>query len=71
MPEFLELPVKEYAQVYKEDTDKTLPQKLDSNLRYAFFSTIATGGKVTDQVLQGHAPGTLCLLQNPETRICR
>jgi len=37
MPHFPELPVKEYAQVYKEDTDKTLPQKLDSNLRYAFF----------------------------------
>ncbi len=45
MPEFPELPVKEYAQVYKEDTDKTLPQKLDTNLRYGFFSTIATGGK--------------------------
>ena len=35
----------EYAQVYKEDTDKALPEKLDPNLRYAFFSTIATGGK--------------------------
>ena len=45
MPEFPQLPVKEYAQVYKGDTDKILPQKLDSNLRYAFFSTIATGGK--------------------------
>lgn len=45
MPQFPELPVKEYAQVYKEDTDKALPDKLDPNLRYAFFSTIATGGK--------------------------
>jgi len=45
MPQFPELPVKEYAQVYKEDTDKSLPEKIDQNLRYAFFSTIATGGK--------------------------
>ena len=45
MPQFPELPVKEYAQVYKEDTDKPLPLKLDQNLRYAYFSTIATGGK--------------------------
>jgi serine/threonine-protein kinase len=45
MPQFPELPVKEYAQVYKEDTDKALPEKLDPNLRYAFFSTIAKGGK--------------------------
>ena len=45
MPQFPELPVKEYAQVYKEDTDKPLPRKLDQNLRYAYFSTIATGGK--------------------------
>jgi serine/threonine protein kinase len=45
MPQFPELPVKEYAQVYKEDTDKALPEKIDQNLRYAYFSTIAKGGK--------------------------
>jgi len=45
MPQFPELPVKEYAQIYKEDTDQPLPAKLDPNLRYAFFSTIAKGGK--------------------------
>ena len=45
MPEFPELTVKEYANVYKEDTDKPLPAKIDPNLRYAFFSTIAKGGK--------------------------
>lgn len=45
MPQFPELPVKEYAQVYKEDTDRPLPEKIDPNLRYAFFSTIAKGGK--------------------------
>ena len=27
------------------DTDKPLPERLDPNLRYAYFSTIATGGK--------------------------
>ena len=31
--------------LYLEDTDATLPQKLNPNTRYAFFSTIATGGK--------------------------
>lgn len=45
MPDFPELTVKEYANVYKEDTDKPLPAKIDPNLRYAFFSTIAKGGK--------------------------
>ncbi len=45
MPQFPELPVREYAQVYKEDTDKPLPVKVDQNLRYAYFRTIATGGK--------------------------
>ena len=46
MPQFPELPpIKEYAQIYKEDTDKALPEKIDQNLRYAFFSTIARGGK--------------------------
>ncbi len=38
-------PPKEYAQVFLEDTDKPLPEKLDPNTRYAFFSTIAKGGK--------------------------
>ena len=45
MPKFPEFQVKEYANVYKEDTDKPLPAKIDFNLRYAFFSTIAKGGK--------------------------
>lgn len=38
-------PPKEYSSVFLEETDKPLPQKIDPNLRYAFFSTIATGGK--------------------------
>ena len=45
MPQFPKLAEKEYAQVFKEDTDKPLPQKPDPNFRYAFFSTIAKGGK--------------------------
>lgn len=31
--------------LYIEDTDPHLPEKLNPNTRYAFFSTIATGGK--------------------------
>lgn len=31
--------------LYLEDTDKNLPEKLNPHTRYAFFSTIATGGK--------------------------
>ncbi|WP_370980347.1 serine/threonine protein kinase [Agaribacterium sp. ZY112] len=33
------------AQLYIEETDATLPGKLNPNTRYAFFSTIAKGGK--------------------------
>ena len=38
-------PPRDYADVYLEDTDKDLPSRLDANTRYAFFSTIAKGGK--------------------------
>ncbi|MFT4863739.1 MAG: serine/threonine protein kinase [Pseudohongiellaceae bacterium] len=38
-------PPKRYQSVFLEETDKPLPQKIDPRLRYAFFSTIATGGK--------------------------
>ncbi len=44
MLEFPE-PPKSYASVFLEETDKPLPQKIDPRTRYAFFSTIATGGK--------------------------
>jgi len=33
------------SQLYAEETDAPLPEKLNPNTRYAFFSTIATGGK--------------------------
>jgi len=38
-------PTKEEASVYLEDTDKLLPEKLHRGTRYAFFKTIARGGK--------------------------
>jgi serine/threonine-protein kinase len=45
MPRFPELPDDEYASVYLEDTDRPLPEKIDQNTRYAYFKTIARGGK--------------------------
>lgn len=33
------------AKLFQEETDAALPEKLNPNTRYAFFSTIATGGK--------------------------
>jgi len=44
MLEFPE-PPKGYSSVFLEETDKPLPEKIDPRTRYAFFSTIATGGK--------------------------
>ena len=44
MLEFPE-PPKEYSSVFLEETDKPLPKKIDPRTRYAFFSTIARGGK--------------------------
>ncbi|MAK93284.1 MAG: hypothetical protein CMQ69_01540 [Gammaproteobacteria bacterium] len=44
MPNFPE-PPKSYSSVFLEETDKPLPEKIDPRARYAFFSTIAQGGK--------------------------
>mgnify|MGYP000489132528 CR=1 FL=1 len=44
MLEFPE-PPKSYGSVFLEETDKVLPEKIDQRTRYAFFSTIAKGGK--------------------------
>ncbi len=44
MLEFPE-PPKSYSSVFLEETDKPLPAKIDPRTRYAFFSTIAEGGK--------------------------
>jgi len=38
-------PGKEYEHVFLEDTDQSLPEKLNPNTRYKFLSTIAKGGK--------------------------
>ncbi len=38
-------PPKSYSSVFLEETDKPLPKKIDPRMRYAFFSTIAKGGK--------------------------
>lgn len=38
-------PPKEYSDVFLEDTDRPLPDKLNPNTRYLFLSTIAKGGK--------------------------
>jgi serine/threonine-protein kinase len=38
-------PPKSYQSVFLDETDKPLPLKIDPRMRYAFFSTIATGGK--------------------------
>ena len=38
-------PPKEYSDVFLEDTDRPLPEKLNPNTRYMFLSTIAKGGK--------------------------
>ncbi len=36
---------KSYSSVFLEETDKPLPKKIDPRTRYAFFSTLAEGGK--------------------------
>ncbi len=42
---FLDSAKEEYATVYLEETDHPLPQKVDVRTRYAYFKTIARGGK--------------------------
>ena len=45
MTTFPEPPKDEYAVLYLEDTDKPLPEKIVQATRYAYFKTIARGGK--------------------------
>ena len=45
MTSFPEPPSDTYGIVYLENTDRELPIKLDQNMRYAYFKTIARGGK--------------------------
>ena len=61
MTTFTELPSDEYAIVYLENTDKELPLKLNQNTRYAYFKTIAKGGKALIQSCKDlHLSRTIC-----------
>ena len=51
----------EYASVYLEDTDKALPEKININTRYAYFKTIAKGGKCLIQACKDlHLSRVIC-----------
>lgn len=61
MTTFPEPPSDEYAIVYLENTDKQLPIKLDQNMRYAYFKTIARGGKAIVMSCKDlHLSRTIC-----------
>ncbi len=45
MHQFPEPSTDEYAHIDLEDTDKPLPETISQSTRYAYFKTIATGGK--------------------------
>jgi len=49
MTTFPEPPKDEYAIVYLENTDQDLPSNLSHSMRYAYFKTIAKGGKAVIQ----------------------
>ncbi|MFT5395361.1 MAG: serine/threonine protein kinase [Gammaproteobacteria bacterium] len=61
MTSFPEPPSDEYDIVYLENTDKELPIKLNQNMRYAYFKTIARGGKAIVQSCKDlHLSRTIC-----------
>ena len=61
MTAFPKLRINEYAMVYLEDTDKALPEKVNQNTRYAYFKTIAKGGKSIIQSCKDmHLGRTIC-----------
>ncbi len=45
MTDFAEPPKDDYALIYLEDSDRPLPKTLNPKTRYAYFKTIARGGK--------------------------
>lgn len=54
-------PPQEYSSVYLEDTDKALPEKININTRYAYFKTIAKGGKCLIQACKDlHLSRVVC-----------
>lgn len=61
MTSFPELPADDYAVLYREETDKALPEKLTQSTRYAYFKTIARGGKSIIQSCKDlHLGRTIC-----------
>jgi len=61
MTVFPEPPVDDYAVLYREDTDKPLPEKITQSTRYAYFKTIARGGKSVIQSCKDlHLGRTIC-----------
>jgi eukaryotic-like serine/threonine-protein kinase len=61
MTTFTEPPSDDYAMVYLENTDKELPVKLNQNTRYAYFKTIAQGGKAIIQSCKDlHLSRSIC-----------
>lgn len=51
----------DYASVYLEDTDKALPEKININTRYAYFKTVAKGGKCLIQACKDlHLSRVIC-----------
>lgn len=51
----------DYAAVYLEDTDKALPEKINVNTRYAYFKTVAKGGKCLIQACKDlHLSRVIC-----------
>jgi eukaryotic-like serine/threonine-protein kinase len=61
MTSFPETPSDDYEMLYLENTDKDLPSKLNQNTRYAYFKTLAKGGKAIVQSCKDlHLTRTVC-----------
>lgn len=61
MTSFPEPPSDEYDIIYLENTDQDLPSNLSHSMRYAYFKTIAKGGKAIIQSCKDlHLSRTIC-----------
>ncbi|MBI84411.1 MAG: protein kinase [Planctomycetaceae bacterium] len=59
--QFPDSPTDPLAQLYLEDTDRKLPDRIDVRMRYVFFKTIARGGKCLIQGCKDlHLSRTIC-----------
>ncbi|MGI9328020.1 MAG: serine/threonine protein kinase [Pseudomonadales bacterium] len=64
MTAFPQPPEDQYAVVYLEDSDKPLPETINPNTRYAYFKTIARGGKSIIQTCKDmHLGRVVCYKQ--------